>query len=66
VKDPVVEAIEVVLGERTDNIDRQIINAILDLQKRHQYDEDEERRVQEMEKLVAEWCDSRVGDSHGD
>ena len=64
--DSIQDAIDVVLSLRTDRPDRQIIKAILDLQRRHQYDEEEERRIQEMEKLVTDWCDVSGGGKHGD
>ncbi len=45
------------------SVDATLVEAIVDLQERHQYDQEDDRRIQEMESLLNTWCDSHGGES---
>lgn len=62
VKDAIAKAVER-LGL---TIDASLLEAIVEIQERHQYDQEDDRRIQEMESLLNAWCDSHGGgdDAH--
>lgn len=51
----IIDALDEALEQSGLEVDRTLLAAVIELQQRRQYDDDSERRLQEMESLLEEW-----------
>ena len=63
---PIIDALDEALERSSSNADRDLLQSVIELQQRRQYDDDSDRRIQEMEKLIFTWCGEMDDSLHED
>ena len=58
---PITKALDEALDDTSTSVDPELLQSVIKLQQRRQYDDDSERRIQELERLILQWCDESKG-----
>ena len=52
---PIIDALDEALEQSGLDVNRELLASVIELQQRRQYDDDSDRRLQDMESLLEEW-----------